>query len=92
MINNAELSFKNGFNCSQSVFSTFAPELGLDKETALKIADGFGAGMGYSAETCGAVTGAFMAIGLKYGRSKSDDDQAKEKINTLIKEFMHQFK
>ena len=36
---------KEGFNCSQAVFSAFAPELGLDRETALRVAAAFGGGM-----------------------------------------------
>lgn len=59
--------FKEGFSCSQAVFSTFAPQLGLECELALKVAGLFGGGMGRLGEVCGAVTGALMALGLKYG-------------------------
>ena len=59
------------FNCAQTVFSLFAPDLGIDEKTALKIASGFGGGMA-CAETCGAVTGAYMVIGLKHGHAVSD--------------------
>ena len=51
-------------NCAQSVLVCFANELNLDELTALKIASGFGGGMA-RAETCGAVTGAYMVLGLK---------------------------
>ena len=57
--------FAEGFNCSQAVFSSYAE--GIDEATALKIASGFGGGMGRMAETCGAVTGAMMVLGLKFG-------------------------
>jgi C_GCAxxG_C_C family probable redox protein len=66
-------AFRKGFNCSQAVLSSFSPDLGLEKETALKIACGFGAGMAKLQETCGAVTGAVMVLGLKYGKYKEDD-------------------
>ena len=72
MTSKAELvneQFSN-FNCAQTVFSLFAPDLGLDEKTALKIASGFGGGMA-CAETCGAVTGSYMVIGMKYGHSVS---------------------
>jgi len=59
------------FNCAQTVFSLFADELKLDRETTLKIASGFGGGMA-CAETCGAVTGSYMVIGMKYGHASSD--------------------
>lgn len=78
------------FNCAQTVFSLFAPELGIDEKTALKIASGFGGGMN-CAETCGAVTGAYMVIGLKHGHSTPNPD---EKANTkmLVKRFNEKFK
>jgi C_GCAxxG_C_C family probable redox protein len=85
--------FKNTFNCSQAVFSSFAEELGLEKEKALKIGCGFGAGMARMGETCGAVTGAFMAIGLKYGKSiPSDNNEAREKTYAKIHQFVDEFK
>ena len=61
----AVATFKGGFNCSQAVLSVFCEELGLDKETAARIAGGFGGGIGHLGETCGAVTGAIMAMGTE---------------------------
>jgi len=84
--------YKDGFSCAPAVLSAYASEFGLDTETALKIATGFGAGMGRMSETCGAVTGAFMVIGLKYGKSKVDDNQAREKTYELVREFADRFK
>lgn len=84
--------FKEGFNCAQAICSTYGQEYGLDQKTALKAACGFGAGMGCMAETCGAVTGAYMIIGLKYGRSDIFDLPAKEKTYKLVREFSEKFK
>lgn len=89
---NAVKIFSNSFNCSQAVFAAYSEQLGLDQETALKIACPFGAGMGRMAETCGAVTGAYMLIGLKYGKYKPEDNEAKEKSYVLLKEFNEKFK
>jgi C_GCAxxG_C_C family probable redox protein len=83
--------FIGGFNCSQAVFSTYAGQFGLDDATALKIAAGFGGGMGRMGETCGAVTGAFMVLGLKYGDT-SPNRQAKELIYAKIRKFADRFK
>jgi len=80
----------SGFNCSQAVFSTYCSELGLKPEMALRIAGGFGGGMGIS-ETCGAVTGAFMLIGLKYGNVNVDDKVNKRKTKLLVTEFTRRF-
>jgi C_GCAxxG_C_C family probable redox protein len=86
-VNHALSIFDSGFNCSQSVLTAFSDELGLHDEAALRLACAFGGGMGRMARTCGAVTGAFMVIGLKYGQTKSNDKTAKEKTYTIVKEF-----
>ncbi len=94
-MNRVELAvscFKDGFSCSQAVFSTYATQLGLNRETALKIGGAFGGGMGHMGETCGVVTGAFMAIGLKHSRSIAEDRQSREKTYSLVREFVDKFK
>jgi len=83
--------FRKGFNCSQAVLSVYAEEFGLCRETALKIACGFGGGMGRMALTCGAVTGAFMVIGLKYGNVDANEKEIKEKTYGLVREFTSRF-
>ena len=83
--------FRKGFNCSQAVLSVYAEEFGLCRETALKIACGFGGGMGRMALTCGAVTGAFMVIGLKYGNVDANEKEIKEKTYGLVREFARRF-
>ena len=67
MITKVELArqyHERGFNCAQSVLAPFAPDYGLSEETALRISTGFGSGMGRLCDVCGALTGAFMAVGL----------------------------
>jgi C_GCAxxG_C_C family probable redox protein len=83
--------FKNQFNCSQSVFTTFAPEFGISADESLKIACGFGGGMGRQQLTCGAVTGALMALGLKYGKGLHDDESKKNETYAKCAEFMKEF-
>ena len=84
--------FKQTFSCSQAVFSAYAPEFGIDMETALKIAGAFGGCIAHMCETCGAVTGAFMVIGLKYGKTRAEDEPAKEKTYQVVREFVEKFK
>ena len=62
--------FSKGFNCAQSVLISCADILKIEEEKALRIASGFGGGMGGMQETCGAVTGAFMVIGYLKGKYK----------------------
>ena len=84
--------FKEGFSCSQALLSTYGAEFGLSREIALRISGAFGGGMGRMGETCGAVTGAFMVIGLKYGKTCAEDEQSKEKTYSLVKEFVEKFR
>ena len=70
-ISKAEALFMSGCNCSQAVFAAFADELGLDEETAKKVALGLGGGVGRMREVCGTVTGASMVLGMKYGPDKA---------------------
>jgi C_GCAxxG_C_C family probable redox protein len=87
--------FKEGCNCSQAVFSAYAPTLGptlgLDRETALRVAAPFGGGMGRTGETCGAVSGALMVIGLRHGQFTTEDKDAKERTYELATEFLERF-
>ena len=84
--------FKTGYNCSQSVFLTFAEDFGLDKETALKLSSSFGGGMGRLREVCGAVTAMFAIAGLKKGYTSPCDDEAKAKHYELIQSLAEKFK
>ncbi len=88
----AAAHFTQGLSCSQAVFSTYAPRLGLAPELALRIAAPFGAGIARTGQTCGAVTGALMVIGLKLGHVTAQDQAAKEKTYQCAQEFMARFK
>jgi C_GCAxxG_C_C family probable redox protein len=83
--------FAEGFNCAQSVFYSFCDDLRFDKNTALKMACGFGGGMGRTGEVCGAVSGGILVIGIKYGRGKKDDRTATELTYKKTRQFMDQF-
>jgi len=87
----AIVSYKSRFTCSSAVFSAFSDELGLDPDTAKKIACGFGAGISKSGNICGAVSGAIMVIGLKYGKTVLGDDAATEKTRELVQKFLQEF-
>ncbi len=82
--------FPHQLNCAQTVFSLHAGELGLSEETAMKIASGFGGGMA-CAETCGAVTGSYMVIGMRHGHTSSDP-AAKAATKERIQQFNAAFK
>ncbi|MFX1239596.1 MAG: C-GCAxxG-C-C family protein [Promethearchaeota archaeon] len=90
-IEKAISNFEGNFNCAQSVLSAFSADYGINRETALKIATGFGGGMARFGRTCGAVSGAYMVIGLKYGMGKNEDVENKEKTNEVIRDFSKRF-
>lgn len=85
----AEL-FANGYNCAQAVLGAFCEEAGLDRGTALKLANGFGGGM-RCGEICGAVSGAVMVIGLKCGFHIEKDLEQKAFCNAKTYEFIERF-
>ena len=84
--------FKQGYFCSQAVLMAFCEELGMDRETALKIASGFGGGMGRMGEVCGAVTGGFMVLGLEAWHADLPSPEEKNKVVTRIRELTEIFK
>ncbi|MFW9952062.1 MAG: C-GCAxxG-C-C family protein [Candidatus Thorarchaeota archaeon] len=90
-IEEALSKFREDFNCAQSLFGTYAPHYGLSQDKALKISTGFGGGMARSGRTCGAVTGAYMVIGLKNGMGLNKVKEAKENTYQLISKFSKKF-
>lgn len=89
-VDKAEEYFNNNFNCSQAVFTTFATELGVEEELALKIATQFGGGA-RKGEMCGAVSGALMALGLKYGHCDAKNAEEKGRAYQIAEDFMNRF-
>ena len=88
----ARATFRHGYNCSQAVLATFGRDFGLDPVMAYRVAAAFGGGMGHMGETCGAVTGAFMVIGLKYGLTVTDGSQSHQGSFANVQEFVDKFK
>lgn len=71
--------FIKGYDCSQVVLAHYAEKLGISEDTANKVAACFGGGM-MQADTCGAFTGALMAIGLKYGHFDEETLMAQKDV------------
>ncbi len=83
--------FTEGFHCSQAVLEAFAEDYGLDPVIARKIANPLAGGSGLGGE-CGAVTGAFMVIGLEYGMSNPTDSEAFKTVFGKVGTFAEKFK
>ena len=81
------------YNCAQAVFAACGPCEGFTKEMCLTAAGAFGGGMGRMGETCGAVTGAFMTLGVRCGQGMvTDPAEAREQLYTRVNEFAEAFK
>lgn len=89
---NAINYFKSGYNCAQSVVLAFQEELGFDVNLAQEMSVGFGGGMGRLQEKCGAVTGAFMVIGLYSSKLHLDNLSRKNQSYALIQQFDQKFR
>lgn len=83
-------SLISGLDCGQTVITCFSDELGLDESTVQKLSSAFGGGM-YCGDTCGAVIGALMVLGMKYGFHKPVVFSDKNMIHDKTIEFRHRF-
>ncbi len=84
--------FEKGYNCSQAVFMAYSDLYGIEKETSAKLATSFGGGMGRLREVCGAVSGMFMLLGLKYPFIDPADKQSKNNNYKLVQSIAGKFK
>lgn len=87
----ARARYKEGFNCAEAVLRAFNEELRLDLGgDAIKIASGFGGGLGHAGCMCGALSGAVMVISLLRGRSTSDENR--DPVYSAASEFHNRFR
>lgn len=88
----AEELFRQGYNCSQSVFAAFADVLDMSAEDAAAIASPFGAGFGKLREVCGAVSGMTLLAGYLKGYGDPADYESKKALYALIQKMCAEFK
>ncbi|MCX6302863.1 MAG: C-GCAxxG-C-C family protein [Bacteroidia bacterium] len=84
-------SFRAGLNCAQATVTAYSDDLNFDNELAARISCGFGGGMGRLQDTCGAVTGAFMVLGIYYCSKFTDNKDRKEATYSAIQKFADRF-
>ena len=89
-INNAVEKFNKGYACSQAIFTEYCGLFTVDHETALKLSAGFAGGM-RNGKTCGAVTGAIMVLGLKFGNQNCDKADGRKNVYDAVVEFTKRF-
>ncbi len=89
--NEARELFSGTYNCCQSVLAALCSDIGIDKNTALSLGSGLGAGMCYQGRTCGAVVGAYLALGKHSGNCFEGAENIKENTFQLVSNFNKQF-
>lgn len=84
--------FKEGYNCAQAVLAAFGDVTGLDRESALKLTAPFGGGIAKLRQTCGAVTGMCMAVGMVYGQDDTADPDLRADIYATTRDLVEKFR
>lgn len=90
-IQKAKDLFESGCNCSQAVICAYSDLFGMDEITAMRVSEGFGGGMGRMRLTCGAVSGMFMLVGLKYGKGVPKDLETRTKVYDTVQKMAKEF-
>ncbi|MCL2383825.1 MAG: C-GCAxxG-C-C family protein [Oscillospiraceae bacterium] len=84
--------FEQKYNCAQAVVLAYGDSFDLDEDALKKVTSGFGGGIAATGEVCGAISGAVVALGLKYGFTDSLDTETRAKQKEVIRNFMNAFK
>jgi C_GCAxxG_C_C family probable redox protein len=83
---------KSGYNCAQAIIKTYAGDVGVKGEDAVKMAAALGGGVGRNGLICGAVSGAALIIGMKYGTTDPLNFPAKETAYNKTSELLERFR
>ncbi len=84
--------FSNEYNCAQAVFRAILEHKGAYFDEGTQLASGFGGGITYTGQQCGALSGAIMAIGLLVGKKVSDVREHKAETYKRSSELLSRFK
>jgi C_GCAxxG_C_C family probable redox protein len=82
---------KDGYNCAQAVIKTYAGDVGMNAEEAVKMASALGGGIGSTGHICGAVSGAALIIGMKFGSTDNTVKHSRAKAYQKAKEMLEKF-
>lgn len=85
--------FDEGLSCAESVTQAGVQALGVQNELIPRVATGFHGGLCASRSLCGALSGAVIVLGVKYGRNDATGDKKKidEKVRVLVADFRAEF-
>ena len=83
-------NFMAGYGCCQSVVAAFSDLYGLDEQMALRIAAGFGGGVGRLRMMCGAVSALVILVGLDCGQTEGSDREGKSACYKVVQQLLAQ--
>lgn len=83
--------FRRDFNCAQAVAVAFADDFAEGADEAVRLACGFGGGMGRAQEVCGAVAGGVLVLGARHGRGPGDPKTKTEEAYACVRCLMANF-
>ncbi len=87
----ASQNYCEGYNCAEAIVRAFRDDLNLDiPDEFLRMASGFGGGLGQAGCLCGALSGATMVLGMLKGRVNKEE--SRQPIYTNTQEFHRLFK
>ena len=78
--------------CSQAVLAALQDGLHIGNTETLKAATALPGGGGWRGETCGALIGALMALGIVIGREKLEDTDKYSKAMDISQDIIERFK
>ena len=82
---------RNGFNCAQSMVKAYTAELSAKEDSVVRMAAPFGGGLGRNGYVCGAVSGAALVIGARFGNADAADIAARDKAYAAVSRLMKKF-
>lgn len=90
----AEVYFNQGYNCCESVVLAVCDYTGIDKKMPLKIATPFGSGMSKNSSNCGALSAAFISMGMSKGRGNNEDSRDPSYVpsDIVFNKFLEKYK
>lgn len=84
--------YKKGCTCSQAILCAYADELGMEKETAYRMMEGFGCGMGEMQELCSALAAAVCVISFRVSRGRSEPGYGRSETYEGVRRIMEIFR
>ncbi|MGD0173758.1 MAG: C-GCAxxG-C-C family protein [Anaerolineales bacterium] len=85
-------TMRSGFNCAQSMVKAYAAELNADEAAVVRMVAPFGGGMGRNGYVCGAVSGAVMVIGARFGNADAADTAARDRAYAAVSKLLEKFR